>query len=274
MPLLRLAPGTAEWMHRALDVLERRLGGYSVTGRFRHHVATLHRDLAESPAQKAAYVLGRLLRYAQTIGVRSEPHDLAGVCSIKTRQRKRVITLPERARLIPALQADCSPRARVVSDVLLLLIYSGWRSSEAASLEWQCVDLISGDCYLERTKAGPQTRTLGPEALAIVAARAGAGRHPIYVFPNRRGDGPVAHPDVLKRFRAVCRELGLVGACVHSLRATFCTVAAQLSIHPSVIASAVGHTTQWQQATYTHPNPDDVRAAASAVAEAMRRVDR
>lgn len=260
----RRAESTLAWMERYLVVVDRKIGRMDVRGRFRPAVAAFYRDMRPTPAMMCGYLTGRLLRYAQVLGWRDEPHDLAGLAGIKTRERKRVLSLAERCRLIAAHEATETPRRKVCSEVILLLLHTGWRSGEACSLRWDAIDLSTGDVYLEHTKSGPQHRMIGREALAIVARQPRTHAH---VFPNRRGDSHVTVELVLQWWKLVCRRLGIVGACVHTLRHSWVTAAAQLNIHPSVIASAVGHSTLYQQSRYAHVCDASVRAAADSVAE-------
>lgn len=263
------AVATLAWMERHLAWLDRRAGRLDVSIRWRPIASAIHREHKPSTAMFACYMLGRVLRSCLTWGWRAEPHDLAGLCSIKSKSRKRVLSLPERVALMRAHEATATPRRKVCSELILFLLHTGWRCGEACELEWTRIDLTSGDIYLAHTKAGPQTRAVGPEALALLARQPRTGK---WVFGNRKGTGHVTPALVYQQWRLVAERLGIAGTHPHVARTTFCTVAAQMHVHPSVIAAAVGHTSEFQTMRYTHVNPDDVRLAASSIASRLQGV--
>lgn len=230
------AVATLAWMERHLAWLDRRAGRLDVSIRWRPIASAIHREHKPSTAMFACYMLGRVLRSCLTWGWRAEPHDLAGLCSIKSKSRKRVLSLPERVALMRAHEATATPRRKVCSELILFLLHTGWRCGEA---------------------------------LALLARQPRTGK---WVFGNRKGTGHVTPALVYQQWRLVAERLGIAGTHPHVARTTFCTVAAQMHVHPSVIAAAVGHTSEFQTMRYTHVNPDDVRLAASSIASRLQGV--
>lgn len=87
-----------------------------------------------------------------------------------------------------------------------------------------------------------------------------------WVFPRRRGDGPLNRRQVLHALQAACERAHVPATVVHALRHHFATVGVQLDLPTTPMSLALGHSTEWQTTEYQHARRDDVRRAVAKVA--------
>lgn len=274
-----MRPSTRNWVDRYLRAIELEIGRRKVDGEFRAVVIHWRETFAPSAAEKMAYLLGRVLRMAVRRGMRTTEHDLEGLCSIRSRTREAILTLPQRVELFRYLRRPCaSARRRIGLDCLHFLALSGWRPSEACMLErsWLGVDVtIDGDEFrfarLPRTKTtkGPQVRVICDDAAAFLDSLPDRGP---YYFPHhyQTRTGPIGRASVWHAFRQIADELGWPkNLSPMVLRHTFSTVGAQLHLSPAFVAKLVGNTTETQQRSYQHPQSDDLVETAGSIGKAM-----
>jgi integrase len=123
-------------------------------------------------------------------------------------------------------------------DYLLILLFTGLRKNEAATLRWQAVDLKARTLTITDTKNGdPLTLPLSDYVFNILARRktaTGVG----YVFPSSKGHGPLV--DARKHLRRVADQCG-VEVCPHDLRRTFTTVAESLDLSRYAVKRLLNH---------------------------------
>jgi integrase len=263
-----LAANTIAWREAALRTLRERFGRRALEGRWRDAAALLYRDGTPSMASQAVNTLGRILNLARGWGWRTEGHDLAGLCRIRSTPRDRVLSLVERRALLAALELADTPRTCVAADVVRFALHTGWRSHECTTLQWKNIAADFGSAYLPSTKAGPQTRALGQQAAEILERQ--PSRHcSVWVFPRRRGDGPIHRRQAEQAMTAACKAAGIRGASMHTLRHTRATVSAQCQLPTTIVALALGHTVEHQTSRYQHVDLDSVRQGAAIVDAAM-----
>lgn len=153
---------------------------------------------------------------------------------------KRRQTVIKRHELKPWFDAVLAHKAKhapgsfdhTVADYLLLLILTGLRRSEAASLTWDDIDLIGKTLHLDDTKNGEAHELPLPEYLTelLTVRRAISTSH--WVFPRDVGKGPLVEPR--GPMRQIMKAAG-VSFALHDLRRTFTTVAESLNVsYPSL----------------------------------------
>jgi len=128
--------------------------------------------------------------------------------------------------------------AHTVADYLLLLLFTGLRRTEAATLKWDNVD------FLDRTLTIPDPKNREPftlplsdfvcELLTTRKAHAMNG----YVFPGTGAYGYLIEPK--RQIQHVIKASG-VSFTLHDLRRTYITVAESLDISPYTIKRLVNH---------------------------------
>jgi integrase len=128
----------------------------------------------------------------------------------------------------------------VARDYLLLLLFTGLRRSEAASLRWVDVDLSEKVIRLPaaRTKAGrkldlPMSRFV----YDLLDARRDIGNAD-WVFPSNSEGGHLVEP---KFFLRQVAETSGVEVSAHDLRRTYITVAESTDISPLALKALVNH---------------------------------
>ncbi len=130
------------------------------------------------------------------------------------------------------------PDAALVSDYLLLLLFTGLRRNEAASLRFDQIDFIDRTLLIPDTKNGePLTLPLSDYLIELLEHRAletvGA-----FAFP---GGGKLGH--LIEPKRQVNRVIKASGVpfMLHDLRRTFITVAESLDLSHYAIKRLVNH---------------------------------
>lgn len=129
--------------------------------------------------------------------------------------------------------------ARTVGDYLMLLLLTGIRRMEAASLTWDQVDLPNRTLVVDETKN--HDRHILPIAdwlLELLKERRAAlpGQH--YVFPSEGTTGHLQEPR--PQMRRVTEASG-VTFIIHDLRRTFITSAESLDISTYVLSRLANH---------------------------------
>src|SRR5262249_36975601 len=133
--------------------------------------------------------------------------------------RTRYLTPAEAERLINACSLHLRP-------LVIFLLYTGARLSEALYLDWQQVNLTQGEVQFLATKNGePRGVPLHPrllEELSALPHRQGA------VFRRPRDRKPYARKSdgggqIKTAFSGACRRVGVSGISPHTLRHTWAT---------------------------------------------------
>lgn len=130
------------------------------------------------------------------------------------------------------------PTADTVADYLLLLLYTGLRRNEAATLLWDHVDLISRTLTIPDPKNHePLTLPLSDVVHELLSARATRAINN-YVFPGGGREGRLIEP---RNQIARVVEASGVTFTLHDLRRTFITIAESLDIPAYAIKRLVNH---------------------------------
>jgi integrase len=187
--------------------------------------------------------------------------------------RRSWFPVPRRTTLVRSedlpkfYQAVCRLVAR---DYILLLLFTGMRREETASLTWEDIDFDSKVIRVpaERTKSGRELNLpMSTFVHDLLVARREIGNAK-YVFTSSMTKGYIAEP----RF-----PLGLVAAdcgikvSAHDLRRTFATVAEQVAnVRPLALKALLNHAIgQDVTAGYVIMTTEDLRASAQLVCEKM-----
>lgn len=124
---------------------------------------------------------------------------------------------------------------------LLLLLHMGFRSNEALTLEWQHVDLQQNLISLQDTKnRSNHTLPISKLIRPYLEKLAKQKEHKKWVFPNKKGDGPMAIPT--KPIRAVVKASGCEFS-PHDCRRTFATIAEAVHLPMTMIKRLMNHAT-------------------------------
>jgi integrase len=192
------------------------------------------------------------------------------------RLRKQWFDVPRREGLVkandlPAFYAAVIGLSNTVArDYLLLLLFTGLRRREAASLRWADVDLAGRVIRIPaaRTKAGRKLDLPMSDVVRnlMVARRAiGDGR---FVFMANSKSGHIEEPKfALQDVAAACG----VKVTVHDLRRTFITVAESCDISPLALKALANHATGNDvTAGYVQMTTERLREPAQKVADKLK----
>jgi integrase len=153
-----------------------------------------------------------------------------------------------------------------VADFLTLLLFTGLRREEAATLEWGNINFADSYFVVHDTKnrsdhVVPMSQQVG----AVLKRRRDAGdRHEQWVFPNRRRNGPLREPR--KQLEKLEEITGVKFSC-HDLRRTFATLAESYGVDYHSIKRALNHKAQDITERYIQTRVDKMRHVFDAVAQ-------
>lgn len=266
-------PSTERLYRLAIDAhITPRLGALPIADVSHQDAVKLHERLRATPilANRVIAVLSSLLAWSMSERKYREagPNPCIGIKKHKERKRKRYLDDAEYKRLGHALRtAPIMPGPRTAIELLLL---TGARPNEIATLQWAFVDLAGAALHLPESKTGEKTIHLSPAAVRLLK------RWPRvvssgYVFP---GNGHEAdrdqhmHPSTLAHVWADLRRLAklenvrLYDACRHS----FASIAiSQHGLSLAQIGEQLGHSQPATTARYAHLHEDVAKQNATAI---------
>lgn len=128
----------------------------------------------------------------------------------------------------------------IARDFLLLLIHTGLRRNEAASMRWDQVDFQEGCFTIFDTKNGEShTLPLSVFLIKLLEQRkADAWHDNPYVFPSTGKAGFLQEPK--RAIDAVTAKTGISFTC-HDLRRTFATIAESLDLSGYTVKALLNH---------------------------------
>jgi integrase len=195
-------------------------------------------------------------------------HDLVSsnpakhVRKLAPNRRQRFLSEAEVARLHDALasvEADHSAPAVFITAIRLLML-TGARKSEIASLEWREVDLDRGLIRLPplRAKTGEKVIMLNTAAVEELRRHARVAARGRYVLASpRKPDTPIV--GLQKVWAHVRERAGLADVRIHDLRHTYASIAVAGGASLPIIAKALGHTQPATTQRYAHLGDQPVR---------------
>jgi integrase len=267
------------------DKVERHLRGWvdwplaSITPEL---VEARHRKIASEVAAQGRYsgqatanatmrVLGVLWNFAATRNPALPPNPV-------TRRRRQWFRIERRTRMVPFEQLPAFYAAimglenKIASDYLRVLLFSGLRRREAASLEWSCVDFTAGVLRIaaRSTKAGRALNLPLHDVLRdILIARRALGRDR-WVFPANSRSGHIES----QRASSPRLPPRPALASVHDLRRVFATAMRSSDISPMALRQLLNHSLGGDHdvtAGYIQLQPARLAEAAQRVSTSSRR---
>jgi integrase len=214
-------------------------------------------------ATRATLVLSAMLQWASDRGFRPD-NPGKGVKLNKPRKRERYLSAAELASLGDAFtKAEHQGLNPNSLAILRLLVLTGARRTEIASLRWDDVDFDRGVLRLPDSKTGAKIVPLGAPALAVLSQLSRKKGSP-WVFPAARGKGHhVGMPRVWRKLRTMAK---LKNVRMHDLRHGFASVAVADSSSLYLLGKVLGHSQATTTERYAHLQLDPVRAVANRTA--------
>jgi integrase len=149
-----------------------------------------------------------------------------------------------------------------LQDPITFLYLSGWRVSEALSLEWRNVDIEGQVIRLSPAQSKTKDGRLLPieGALVDVMTRAQQNRRLDYPFAFHHGGRRIG-TDIRVPWRKACAAAGLGKTLVHDLRRTAIRDMVRAGIPEKIAMSVSGHKTRAIFDRYDIVNESDLRNA-------------
>ena len=221
-------------------------------------------------ANEALKLLGSILDRAVRAGIiRINP--VRRIRYNPKQRRTRFLSVEERKRLLSTL--DTLPRGqRIRGLVLKMLLFTGCRSSEIRTLQWNEVEDAS--LNLADGKTGGRRVWLGERALAVIAEardmRDASGIHCEYVFPDPRNPLQcMGRCSISDFWRGLRKQIGIGDVRVHDLRHSFATEAVRQGVALPVVSRLLGHSKIEMTMRYTHSTDAETEAAAELVGQRL-----
>ena len=206
-------------------------------------------------------VLSVIMRMADLWGYRAHnTNPCRRTRRYKTKPKERFLTAEEMARLNAVLTRDEFWCPHVVA-IVRLLILTGCRFGEIASLEWNWTK--GKRIHLPDSKSGPRTVWLSDAARAVIDAIPRYGEDCPYLFPRRPPTRPVE--TIAFHWDRIRKEAGLSELRLHDLRHSWASVAAMNGVDMVTIAKLLGHALVETTERYVHLSDRSVAETANRV---------
>ena len=207
-------------------------------------------------ANRTLPVLSVMMRQAELWDLRPRgSNPCRNMRRYRTTPRERFLSLDELKRLGFVLDHAGDRQA---AAAVRLLLFTGARSSEITGLRW---DWIRGArAVLPDSKTGPKAVQLPPPARAVLNGLPRQGR---FVFPNRKGDGPMT--DLGLRWHKLRDLAGLDGVRIHDCRHTFASHAVMSGLDLYTVGRLLGHADTASTERYAHLADEHIREAAGRI---------
>ena len=227
------------------------------------HVRAWFASMGEKPgsANRSMPVLSVMMRMAELWGYRAHnSNPCKRTRRYRMKPKERFLTAEEMVRLNAVLTRDEFWCPNVVA-VIRLLMLTGCRFGEIASLEWDWIK--DKRIHLPDSKSGPRTVWLSSAARAVIDAIPRYSADCPYLFPARP---PTRHIDnITFHWDRIRNEAGLPGVRLHDLRHSWASVAAMNGVGMVTIAKLLGHALVETTERYVHLSDRSVSDAADRV---------
>ena len=147
--------------------------------------------------------------------------------------RERVLAPSEIEAIGKALAAHEHPFTVAAIRFLML---TGWRNGEALAMEWDDVNLETGEIVLATTKTGRAVRTVDAMALGAIADLPRVNRVP-GVFAG------LTYASLRRHWQIVCEAAGVPDCRLHDVRRTVATTMAAAGMSAFILRDLMGHKT-------------------------------
>ena len=249
------------------------LGAMPVRSVLREHIAELHYRLRDrrGTANNVLWVLSKLFSLAEAWGWR-EPgtNPCRAVRAYKSKLRERFLNREEYrtiGRVLREAEAAGSVWPLTVAAIRLLML-TGCRRGEIATLRWDDVDRSAGHLRLRDSKSGARWIPLTPAALEVLDGIEPVPGNP-WVFAGKK---PGSHVSDLSGFwHRLRKKMGLEDVRLHDLRHSYASRALAVGESLSMIGRLLGHSSMDTTARYAHLAKDSEKVSAARVAASIER---
>lgn len=271
----------SDWLDEPIRSIERR----DVEDRY---VRLVQKGI-KAQAVKAYRILGAIMNFAKAEEVSANRHSNTASerlirdnpCDVLKEKRydrniparTHALTLDQTADLLEYLShfhflEFRGPKIRpTVAHYVGLLLFTGIRKEEAASLKWLDVDLIGRTFTLHDTKNGLHfVVPMSIPVQGVLTAQQREANGSRWVFPAATGDGPLVDPR--KALKKVSEYIG-VRFTSHTLRHTFGSIAFEFNFDWGNIKKMLNHKTGDITSRYVHANVNNLRPMFDEIAQGL-----
>lgn len=204
-------------------------------------------------------IMSVMMQYAEKLGYRPNgSNPCRGVSRFKRDLPERFLSVDEYRRLGRALAPHEGANPFVV-PALQMLIFTGARVSEIATLRWRSVQVPR--LALPDSKTGPKTIYLNPQAIAVLEGLERRGDDEL-VFAAMHCERPI---NLGEHWAKIRRRAALPDVRLHDLRHSFASVAIAQGIPLATIGKLLGHALPETTARYAHLADEVISESANRV---------
>jgi integrase len=182
----------------------------------------------------------------------------AGVKLHREAPRTAILDLEQQRALVVSLAEEPDPWVRVYIQLLLV---TGCRANELASLKWQDVDVAKATAMIRARKNGKDLLVpLPPVAIELLQSLPVVSGSE-YVFPSpRKPAQPYTTNAIRRRYEAALERGRLPHRTLHDLRRSVGTNYARRGVSSKQVATLLGNTSEITSRVYMALAADDLRA--------------
>lgn len=224
-------------------------------------ISKLHGSLACKPyeANRVVALLSKMFGWAEREGYRDRgSNPCIGIEKYKEHRRERFLMDVELERLGKTL-ARCELEGSETPWILAairLLIFTGARLNEIASLKWEYVDLQRELLLLPDSKTGRKAINLSAPAIAILKSLPRHADNPYVICGAKAGS---CATNIRPRWEVIREAAGLPGVRIHDLRHSYASVVAAQGGSLPMIGRLLGHSQPATTQRYVHLVEDPVK---------------
>jgi integrase len=208
-------------------------------------------------------IMSVMMQYAEKLGYRANgSNPCRGVARFKRDLPDRFLSADEYRRLGRVLTEHDGANPFVV-PALLMLIYTGARVSEIATLRWHSVQVPR--LALPDSKTGPKTIYLNAQAIAVLDRLQRRGDDEL-VFQAMHSEKPI---NLGEHWAKIRRTAALPDVRLHDLRHSFASVAIAQGIPLATIGKMLGHALPETTARYAHLADEVISQSADRICSSL-----
>lgn len=223
-------------------------------------------QIGKTVANASMRVLRAVMNYAHAIGmINTNPVDILSRTRVwhKNKRRDRIIPSEQLKEWYEAVERLQNKKAKAY---FLILLYMGFRSSEALTLEWANVNMKKQTITALDTKNHSDHTLVIPIALLpeikVLYKQTG---HSKWVFAGKNPENPMTVPK--KQILAISKTTGILFSS-HDIRRTFATIGEAVGVPLTMIKRLMNHvTTDDITSSYIVTEDETLRVAINKVAD-------
>jgi integrase len=232
----------------------------------RADVKRWHTRMAGSPyrANRCLAVLRRMLSLAHREWELRDDNPASGVKPFPEKRRERFFSTEELKAIGKWLASTERQRTENSAFILAtrLMLLTGMRLGEVATLRWSDVDLSANVIRLRDAKTGSRTVPLNSQAVAFLA---NAGDPSTYVCGLDSDQRVMTRFDYHAVWRRLVKDAGLTNARPHDCRHTVATLGAMAGGTAFTLRDLLGHKTVAVTSGYVARTVDPIRELSETI---------